>query len=226
MRRAQFSIRGVFLLVAVIALWLGWTVETARRRNQAIDQIVQAGGTVEFATERPSWLWRLTKNDGFARVSTTKLSGPQFTDESLPVLAELPDATFLEICNSPVYQRSAGEIRYSGFPPSVELGDDGKGITDAALTVVRLLPALPALETIRLRAPLVTDEGLKSLSRCPRLSYLFLDCRRVTDRGLGYLQQAARLTHLILWSGQVTEAAANEFKRVMPGYRVDRWPSS
>ena len=215
MPRAQFSLRGFLLLLAVICFCLGAKVEAAKRRKQAIDQIVRSGGTVEFATDRPSWLWSITKNDGFAAVSEIKLRGPQFTDDFIPVLAILPEVESLELSNLSVYHV---DNPYGSFPPMVEIVDNDKGVTDSGLDALR---SLPALKILRLRAPLVTDEGLKSLSRCPQLSELFLDCQQISNRSLHHLLRATELTRVFLWRGHVTRAAANAFKRVKPNCRLE-----
>lgn len=169
---------------------------------------------MEFADDRASWLWTITKNDGFAAVSEVKLSGPQCTDDFLPVLAILSEVESLEISNLPVYYVD----NPYGFPPSIEIVDNGKGVTDSGLDA---LLSLPALKILRLRAPLVTDEGLKPLSHCPRLSELILNCQHVTDRGLDHLLQASELTRVFLWSGHVTRAAAKAFERAKPNCRLE-----
>lgn len=47
----QFSLRGFLISLAVVSIWLGWTVERARRRGAAIDDIVKAGGSVNYGEE-------------------------------------------------------------------------------------------------------------------------------------------------------------------------------
>ena len=47
----QFSLRGFLIAVTLLAVWLGWTVQRARKRGAAIDFIVKAGGTVGYGHE-------------------------------------------------------------------------------------------------------------------------------------------------------------------------------
>ncbi|HXT57305.1 MAG TPA: hypothetical protein VN699_01670 [Pirellulales bacterium] len=47
-RWLQFSLRTFLVAVTIGCVWLGWTVERARRRSQAIDTIVNEGGALVY----------------------------------------------------------------------------------------------------------------------------------------------------------------------------------
>ena len=47
-RWLQFSLRGFLVVLTIGCLWLGWQVEGARKRGQAIDAILKAGGAVGY----------------------------------------------------------------------------------------------------------------------------------------------------------------------------------
>jgi hypothetical protein len=50
-RYLTFSLRTLFILLAVLATGLGWTIERARQRGKANDAIIQAGGVVSYDNE-------------------------------------------------------------------------------------------------------------------------------------------------------------------------------
>jgi hypothetical protein len=67
-RWLQFSLRGFLAVVTIVCLWLGWKAENARKRGQAIDAILKAGGSVQYGehgedlfigpyTEVPNHFW-------------------------------------------------------------------------------------------------------------------------------------------------------------------------
>jgi hypothetical protein len=47
-RYLAFSLRTLFILLAVLATGLGWTIERARQRGKAIEAIIQVGGVVSY----------------------------------------------------------------------------------------------------------------------------------------------------------------------------------
>lgn len=52
-RRFQFSLRALIITLTAACLWLGWTVEQARRRGAAIDAILAVGGEVYYELGAP-----------------------------------------------------------------------------------------------------------------------------------------------------------------------------
>ena len=47
-RRFQFSLRALLVALTVACLWLGWKVERARRRGEAIDMVVKCGCAIDY----------------------------------------------------------------------------------------------------------------------------------------------------------------------------------
>ena len=47
-RWLQFSLRSLLVLLTIACVWLGWKVERARKRGEAIDAVVEQGGMVIY----------------------------------------------------------------------------------------------------------------------------------------------------------------------------------
>src|SRR5262249_54176005 len=65
-RLVHFSVRGLIVLVLVVACWMGWIVQSARIQREAVKGIEKAGGVVAYDRHwgmghrvwngRPAWL--------------------------------------------------------------------------------------------------------------------------------------------------------------------------
>ena len=53
--RLSLSLRTLLLLILVVALWLGWRVDKARRQRHAIAQVEKYNGYVRFDYEYAQW---------------------------------------------------------------------------------------------------------------------------------------------------------------------------
>lgn len=52
-RRFQFNLKALLVALMLVCLWLGWTIERARKRGAAIDAILAVGGEVHYELGEP-----------------------------------------------------------------------------------------------------------------------------------------------------------------------------
>jgi hypothetical protein len=179
----QFRLRTLFVLLGVIALWLGWQVRQAERQQRAVAAIVAAGGVVEYDFEsagtnwwRPAWIRRLMGDDFLHDVVAVRFDGARLmveerrydrpTDErfvaALARLADLPGLERLEL----------------GIMLPLQ-DEDLKHIAD-----------LSHLRALIIYALQITDTGLEQLSALRQLQFLNVDYTSVTEEGVERLRRA------------------------------------
>jgi len=96
-------------------------------------------------------------------------------------------------------------VRLLAATPSAELHARGQ-MTDAALARVTAIDGITALYLAGSRG--VTDEGIRHLSRLPRLEHLDLSGTSITDRGMEVLRRTAALRSISMTGTNVTDAGA------------------
>ena len=124
-RWLRVSLRTVFLLVAILCIWLGLKVNAARKQAEAVATIRAAGGTVYFdnqieaerkshagklsfnpkaVSSTPAWLRALFGDDFFRTAVAASLSSNNEDPTSeIPMqrICELPELRNLELnCNT------------------------------------------------------------------------------------------------------------------------------
>ncbi len=90
-------------------------------------------------------------------------------------------------------------------------------VTDAGMKTVAKLPRLAALD---LRQTGVTDTGVKELASSSNLRTLNLYGTKVTDAGLKHLYGLKGLRNVYLWQTKATEAGAKALAAAIPGLSV------
>jgi uncharacterized membrane protein len=131
------------------------------------------------------------------------------TDPRLIVSVHSPGAT-LTADRLAALGPAAGEI--------VELDLHGSGLEDATLAGFERFTQLTKL---RLSDNRLTDDGLESLARLPKLESLNLYANSgITDAGLRALARSAALKRLYLWETGVSEAGVAELEQLRPDLAV------
>ncbi len=92
-------------------------------------------------------------------------------------------------------------------------------ITDADLSLLKLLPQLQTLDITDQR---VTDAGIEQLAGLANLQRLSLDDAQVTDAGLMRLAGLTNLQRLWLDSPRVTERGIQKLQGALPNLRIIR----
>jgi hypothetical protein len=178
-RWVQFSLRTFVVVVGLIAVWLGWLVNSATRQREAVRAILARGGTIAYDYQydargrrlpngkpsRPVWLQRILDDNYFHQVVLVGLdvdevgNGVAPTDEDLVHIERLPKLRFLYL--------GGGSI-----------SDDG----------LRHLQNLTDLHLLVLWANPISGEGLGHLRHLKKLRHLDLSQTLVTDDKLKCLE--------------------------------------
>jgi len=190
-RWIRFSLRGLFLLVLVLAVSLGWTVDKVRQQAIAVAALTKMGCTVDCA-DSPSGsaavlerLRALAGQDEISAVISVNGNMSQVDDAGLAHLHGVPYIANLHLGGTRVTDAGLEHLRGLTSLAFVTLA--GTRITDRGLEQLRGLIHLRALD---IRHTQFTDAGLKPLQGLMMLQVLALDGTRVTDDGVQRLQKA------------------------------------
>lgn len=198
LRWYQLSLRAFLLLVLAFCVWLGMTVQRARRQEEIVRKITaHSRNFVIYAHEvdddgmllpsvvppGPDWLRRQIGDHFFFR--------PKFVS-----LLEYDDALL----------REAVQLR------GVELMNLANA-NDERLLELRTLPGLRKLDVA---SPYVTRKGLADLARLKRLEHLSVRGAWITDDDLKLLAPLRRLKDLNVSDTQVTSEGIAWLKQAWP----------
>ena len=180
----------MFVVISMLAVWLGLHLHSARLQEQSVDAVQESGGEVRYDYQYPEGRYGRDDVDYLA---------------TSPVPQWLLDWLGVDFCHDVVEvdvhrnygngreNRNADDVllgRLHGFPELRRLELVHCGITDEGL---RRLPILASLETLDLSYSSVTDDGMPYLGRLKSLKSLELGHTRVNGRGFHRL---SRLEHL------------------------------
>src|SRR5262249_56423131 len=101
-----------------------------------------------------------------------------------------------------------------------ELVIPASGVTDAGLASLAKLPRLEALDVSE--NPRITDKGMAQIAMLERLEHLYLGKTSITDKGLFELKPLEGLRTLHVAGTKVSANAAEKFADEMPNLRVVR----
>ncbi len=189
-RWVKFSLRSFFVGVGVVAVWLGWCVNSATRQQQAVRAILARNGTIEYDYQYdadrhrrlpqgkpsyPDWLQRLLGDDYFHDVVMVGLDVDEAGHGVEPTDADL--------------------VHLKGLRHLKLLYLDGGHITDDGL---KHLQNLTELRMLVLGINPIKGEGLKHLSRLRNLQHLDLSRTQVTDDHLISLKNLIGLERIDL----------------------------
>ena len=223
-RWLQFSLRSLLVLVTVLAVWLGREVNRARRQNEAVAAIQQAGGMVFYDSQvRPPqsrfrrWFPRFVR-----------LLGEDLADAVVIVML-FPEAE-PELLHDGTNERPLVSLAMmiGRLEDLVELDAGGMNFDDADLAHLRGLKKLASLylSHVQLNGTVVhctriTDDGLAQIAHLSRLEALHLEGAGITDAGLAHLHSLSKLECLDLTNTMVTEAGVAAFRHAVPACRID-----
>jgi hypothetical protein len=218
-RRFRVSIRVLMLVILVLAVWVGWTVNRAKRQEAAIKNILRLRGTVglsytyqhdgdfrPFLTDdppAPKWLLALSGPEYFRTVNFVgyaQARRPPSPIIDLSVFGGLPDVHELELDSTTfddsdmVHVRRLELTRF--MANDTPLGDDG----------LACLAGMRKLSEIGLADTRITDKGLTHLATMPMLKTVNLAGLKVTDAGLAYLSKLTNLRSLTLSATLISDA--------------------
>lgn len=194
-RWLQFSLRTLFVVMTIVAVWLGMIMHKARKLRQSVDAITAAGGAVYFHHQMeqqkldatppgPAWLRRLVGDEPFVTPFYVELRGPDVTDEF--IAEHLRSMTSLE-----------------------EVDIESPNVTDAALAHLR---SMRHLHRLFLDCPRLTDAALPHVASLRELYRLSLNCPRLTDASLSHIATLPKLGGLELNSPHLTASGLDQLQ--------------
>jgi hypothetical protein len=165
----QFSLRGLLVLMAVLAVLLGGAVNRAHQQRKAVAMIRQWGGLVYYDHQLingrakypppaeqppgPKWLRSLVGDDFFRRVVVVDLSGTQVSDNDLEILGDLPSVRVLFLVGTQLTDKSLEHVRRMPRLEALNLTnrqpDDRKNLRMTTAGIRTLQQTRPHLEIIR-----------------------------------------------------------------------------
>lgn len=184
----QFSIATMLAITAVAAVCLGLWTSSARRQQQAVQELRDKGWRVGYHHEMqssgkpvppgPAWVREWLGLDYVDYVEGVGFEGETITDDDLATLRNLPRLTSAAI-------------------------EDAPNVTDAGLAH---LAALGKLDHLYLNCPQITDAGLVHLRGLHMLGHVHLESDYITDAGLVHLKGLPKLWSITLKSNHITDA--------------------
>jgi internalin A len=215
-RLLRFSLRTLFLLTTLIAVWLGFLCKRAQEQQLAVDRIAELGGFVgyDFQYGRDgariknatpvgwTWLRTMTGDHFFQRVVQVHLDERAVTDADLKLIGRLRHTTTLALNDTNISDDGLAMI--SGLGRLQYLGLARTRVSDAGL---RHVEGLRDLEMLILEHAGVGDEGVRALTRLQQLEILVLSGTRVTSDSISSLSGLSNLQELMLRNTAVDDAA-------------------
>ena len=198
-RWLRFSVRGLLLLTAVIAVLLGWTVQKARQQRDAVAGLRTHGYWVYYrgadsgSATLLEWLRRLLGEPEFRDVIGAGGSYPFCFDTGLVHLPELTQVQTVRLDGTQI--TDAGLVYLEGLTQLHGLNLLGTQITDAGLLHFQ---NLTQLRNVDLGGTHVTGSGLAHLEGLSQLIGLNLSGTQITDAGLMHLRRLNKLQTLVL----------------------------
>ena len=232
----QFSIASFMLLLAVLAVPLGWFSESVRAAQRQADAVAaltpkadylalahntryalhakylsNTDGQLSRVFPTPAWAWlrNLLGEHFFFDIGRLNLYGPEIGDDDMRLVGQLTGLRELDLSRTAVTDAGLHHLAHQRWLRTLGLWETH--ISDAGLAE---LVDLPALELLKLPSTNIGDGGLEHVSRIQNLDSLILDNTHVTDAGLRHLRQLKHLTYLSLDNTRVTDAGLSHLAQL------------
>ncbi|MEX0711148.1 MAG: hypothetical protein WD278_02285 [Pirellulales bacterium] len=234
-RWLTFSLRGTFVLLTVLCIWLAWfavQATSARKQARAVKEITKMGGRLRFDYEvdtagqkkknakpaAPAWLRKAVGEDYFRTVVTADVAWggrvtaqhSQVSNRDLAVFKKLSGVTTLEL-GGHLTITDHGLVHLAELNTLRVLYLYRTGVTGPGL---QHLSSLLNLESLSLEHSSVRDEGLAHLRDLAKLRWLQLSNTNVTDDGMPHLSAIRSLEGLFLSNTDVSDAGLGHLHRM------------
>lgn len=216
----QYSLRTLFLLVTIFAIWLGFTVHRVNRQRDAVAAIREMGGWIRYdfqissgkfdpkaQSSIPNWLLRFVGYDFFHDVVEVNLvyndDGPQRLNNPnviyvpLKCLGGLPRLKALFLYDAQATDQGLAHVGRLKHLEKLYMWDASE-VSDIG---VQHLRNLSHLKDLHINNSNITDEALRIFGGLTRLETLSLQGNCFTDRGLKSLRRLTRLRQLCIGLG-------------------------
>ena len=243
-RWIRFSLRGVLIATAALALWLGQIVSRVQNQKLVVSHVQEIGGTVWFETDQPRfvehWLnpdripstvasrpnWFRTALDAdyfrnavqidFGNATKKGVKQPNFKELG-PRLGKLRQLQTIRI----EWRDSSDQIladlsKYSNLTRLHSLFVDGL-VTDDG---IKHINRFNGLQTLNLPYTKITDDGISNLARLPNLHSLFLYSSDLTEQGVAAVLDLPNLKNVILYDCNISEARFKSLADRRPGIKA------
>jgi hypothetical protein len=216
----RFGLRSLMIALTLLCVWLGFKVNAARRQREAVQAILQAGGTVAYdyqmvpvglpsyaetfnidrnaVSPAPSWLRSVFGDDFFCNVIYVGFQGTG-ADFELVRLADLPSIRRIIMRSVPtassgaqaqMHLRDDDLAIFGQLSQLQELRVHGQEIEGPGL---RALVDLKHLNKLDLYGTFINDTGLEQIGKLTRLQNIILSTDRISDASLQYLSTIPKL---------------------------------
>ena len=187
----RFSLRAMLLVVTLVAIWLGITVNQIQTQRAAVRQIQAAGGNVMFDYHNVAPRTISTSGRPRGPEWLRKLFGPELFDRPVWVtLFDPPDEHWVD-----------GVVQL----PSIKyLLLSGEHVTDEN---VARLSGMTNLWELHLIQSSISDEALRTVGQLSSLRWLTITTAKISDTGIADLQGLKNLEELRISNVRLTDAA-------------------
>jgi len=203
----RFGMRTLLALVALVALWLAYTMRSVRTQRDAVAVIQSSGGTILYDYhENGLRTWSTSgtpSGPGWAR----KFLGPEYFDR----------VVYVGLFNTP-----DNDEWIEGFNRLKDVKTlllSGSHVTDT--TLIKMDRSDSLLE-LHLTNTAVTDEGLRALGKFPNLRWLIANGTSVTDEGMIHLLVLRDLQDVNVANTRVSKEAVDRLRANIAKRSVER----
>lgn len=222
-RWTRFNLRALMLIVVVIAIPLGWTVNRVRNRRIVVAAIQDMNGHIYYDYQRnfnvglstsasplgSKWLRAVFGEHVFAEIVHVNVEGPKVTDESLALISSLPHLQLLGVRSDRITDKGVATIAESKELQSLTLRS-----TNVTKASIDYLQALPELEFLRCSGKHVNDSWIEHFGKLASLKTLVLNDTQITDEGLAALAKLKNLDGLFFEDMPITDASLDRLHRM------------
>ena len=190
----RFSVRGMLLLVVVLAIPIGFLSHGARLQREAVQTIESAGGTVFYDYHQIAPRTVSTGGQPWGPQWARERLGYHYFDTAVKVRLHLHDRP----------QGLEWVAALNDLPSLNTLLLTGVNVTDEML---EQLDRSAALLELHLSGGRITDRGLENVAKFPNLRWLVMNHTQVSDAGVTHLRELHDLQELVLSDTMVSDQA-------------------
>jgi internalin A len=227
-RWLQFSLRSLFVVTTLLAVWIGYHVNRARNQQKAVETVLRLGGTIKYdyqfeedgsipqggtradaSRPGPKWLRGILGDEFFCDVVHIYLAESAVTDEDLERLRYFPKLRWLSLDKTQI--DGSGLTHIERMRSLKSLSVQQTNVDDEFLTYLRHLTELRHLGLARTR---VTGRGLENLKELQQLDTLWLSRTDVTDADVQHIVCLRNLEDLNLGGTKISDEGARQLKEL------------
>ncbi len=196
----RFSLRFLLLLIAAIAIPLGWKMNRVHNQRLVLAMVKELNGEVLFdfqvtpppwnESSGPRWLKNLVGDDIFTNVHSVTIENSSATDDTLASIVTLPHLEHVRILSDGVSDAGLLHLARAKDLTALEIGS--KKLTAASFATLTGLKRLNKL-SLGLWEPQITDAGLLHISELAHLEMLTIDAFNISSESLARIAKLPKL---------------------------------